>query len=431
MSETKKQYKNRTYIPKIILVGAGDRGMIYAKQSLDLPQRFQIVAVVEPMEERRKLAGKIFNIPEEFLFASAEEAVKLPKFADAIFNCTMDSLHANTSIPFLEKGYHMLLEKPIATNRAEADRILHCSQENQRIVMVCHVLRYAPFYKTIKQLILKGEIGEVIDIQMTERVSYFHESVSYVRGKYGDPSICGSGMLLSKCSHDLDIMAWLMENNKPKQVFSAGSLFQFKPDNAPQGAADRCLPGCPHQDTCMYSCKKLYVDYPQRWANRVWNDCGLSNGTEEEKIAMLADGNNQYGRCVYHTNMKVVDHQSVLVLFKNGATGTMSMTSGASLAERTIHIIGTKGEIDGVFGEEKITVSFIAPQAPEGREKKIIDVSELQKGDAHGNGDKLIIEDFLSLLSGEVPSVCCTSIEDSMTGHEIAYTAEEVVSDVV
>lgn len=414
-------------IPRIILVGAGDRGMIYAKQSLELPQRFQIAAVVEPMKVRRDLAGELFHIPEGLRFSSVQEAASRPKFADAIFNCTMDSLHGDTSIPFLEKGYPMLLEKPIATNRAEAQRIAHTARENGCTVMVCHVLRYAPFYKTIKELVLSGEIGQIMDIQMSERVSYFHESVSYVRGKYGDPAICGSGMLLSKCSHDLDIMAWLMAESKPERVFSAGSLFQFRPDHAPEGAAKRCLPECPHQDTCVYSCKKLYVEYPQRWANRVWNDCGLSNGTAEEKIASLTEETNQYGRCVYHTDMKVVDHQSVLVRFRSGAIGTMSMTGGASAPERTIHIIGTKGEVDGVFGEEKLTVSRIAPQAPGGRVQKILDVSEQQRGDAHGNGDKLIIEDFLSLLAGKRPSICCTSIEDSITGHEIAYAAEEAL----
>ena len=404
------------------------RGMIYAKQSLAKPRRFQIISVVEPMDERRNMAGEMFSIPEEYRFSTIEAVVAMPKFADAIFNCTMDSLHTDVSLPFMEKGYHMLLEKPIATNRMDAERILNCAQDNHRIVMVCHVLRYAPFYKEIKQLILEGEIGKIIDIQMSERVSYFHESVSYVRGKYGVPDICGSGMLLSKCSHDLDIMAWLMADNRPKQVFSAGSLFQFKPENAPDGAAKRCLPGCPYLDTCAYSCKRLYVDYPQRWANRVWNDCNLPNGTREEKILSLTEEKNQYGRCVYHTQMKVVDHQSVLVQFKNGATGTMSMTGGASAAERTIHVIGTLGEIDGKFEEEKITVSLIAPQTESGREIRIIDVSNLQKGDAHGNGDRRIVEDFLSLLNGEKPSICCTSIEDSMAGHEIAYKAEDIAN---
>lgn len=415
-------------VPRIILVGAGDRGMIYARQSLEKPRRFQIVGIVEPIERRRNFAGDLFDVSNEFRFSSVEEAASVPKFADAVFNCTMDKFHADTSLPLMEKGYHMLLEKPIAANRTDAERILRSAKKNQRIVMVCHVLRYAPFYKTIKQMVLDKEIGDIIDIQMAERVSYFHESVSYVRGKYGDPDICGSGMLLSKCSHDLDIMAWFMGGTKPDKVFSAGSLFQFKPENAPAGARERCLPDCPHLDSCVYSCKRLYVDYPQRWANRVWNDSNLTNGTREEKITSLSNPNNQYGRCVYQTQMKVVDHQSVLVLFQNGSTGTMSMTAGASAAERSIHITGTLGEIYGEFSKEQITVSLIAPQEKDGRITRMIDVSAAQKGDAHGNGDRLIVQDFLALLAGDAPSVCCTAIEDSMTGHEIVFAAEKSAS---
>lgn len=424
MIKTNDSPKSIPNNPRIILTGAGDRGMIYARQSLETPQRFQIVGIVEPVRERRDFAGELFQVPQSRRFSSVEEAAAVPKFADAVFNCTMDRLHAATSLPFLEKGYHMLLEKPIATNSVDSEQILRCARENRRIVMVCHVLRYAPFYQTIKQLILDKEIGDIIDIQMAERVSYFHESVSYVRGKYGDPEICGSGMLLSKCSHDLDIMAWLMNGIRPKQVFSTGSLFQFRPEHAPAGAKERCLPDCPHLDDCIYSCKRLYVDHPQRWANRVWNDCGLLGGTDAQKLASLADESNQYGRCVYHTGMKVVDHQSVLVQFENGSTGTLSMTAGAAAAERSIHIVGTLGEICGAFSGEQITVSRIAPQAKDGCTTRTIDVSALQKGDAHGNGDKRIIEDFLALLNGNPPSICCTSIEDSMMGHEIAYEAE-------
>lgn len=410
---------------KVILVGAGDRGMIYARQSLEKPERFQIVGVVEPLLSRRQAAGDLFGIPEERRFSSIEEAVAREKFADAIFNCTMDSMHTESSIQFMEKGYHMLLEKPIATNRADARAILDCARRTNRIVMICHVLRYAPFYREIKRRILAGELGTIINLQMAEQVSYFHQSVSYVRGKYADPEICGSGMLLSKCSHDLDIMAWLMSGNKPKQVFSAGTCLQFRPENAPRGARERCLPDCPHVDCCPYSCKTLYVEHPQRWANRVWNDYDLMDGTDEEKLRALAETDNRYGRCVYQAGGKIVDHQSVMVLFESGATATMSMTGGASAAERTIHIVGTKGEIVGTFESERFELRRIAPRADGGRVVETVDVSQAQQGDAHGMGDKLILNDFLALLKGETPSVSCTSLEDSLIGHEIAYAAEE------
>ena len=409
---------------RVILVGAGDRGMIYAKESLCPNADFQIVAVVEPMQSRRDAAGELFNIAPSRRYASVAQATREGKFADAAFICTMDKQHADTAIPFMELGYHILLEKPIAPGPEDTQRIIACAREHHSIVMVCHVLRYAPFYTEIKKRIAAGELGCILNIQMAEQVSYYHMSVSYVRGKYGDPGISGSGMLLSKCSHDLDLMVWFMNGEKPTQVYSVGSLQQFKPENAPAGAAERCLPGCAYRDTCPYSAKMLYVDHPQRWANRVWNDCGLRNADEPAKLRSLAEADNQYGRCVYRTNMKIVDHQSVLVAFESGATATLNMVGGASAAGRTLRIIGTRGELEGSFEQERFAVHHIAPEAAGGRVTEIVDVSAQQKRDAHGGGDARLLSDFWALLRGEEASICCTSLERSIIGHEIAYQAE-------
>ena len=410
---------------KVILVGAGDRGMIYGRQSLNDQARFQIAGVVEPDPLRREKAKTLFRLPDNRLYTSVDQLSREGKIADAAFNCTMDALHASTSIPLMQMGYHILLEKPIATTREDAHLIIDCARRTKRIVMVCHVLRYSPFYGSIKRCVASGEIGDVISIQMAENVSYFHESVSYVRGKYADPAVCGSGMLLSKCSHDLDIMAWLMEKDVPERVFSAGSLFQFRPENAPAGSGSRCLVDCACERGCDYSAKRLYVDHPQRWANRVWNDCALKDGTEEEKIASLRSENNPYGRCVYKTDLKIVDHQSVIVSFRSGAIGAFSMTGGAASPSRSIHIVGTRGEITGVFEENSLAVSRIRPEAPGGCETQYVRISNAMPGDAHGSGDVKILEDFFALLSHDEPSISCTSLEASVMGHDIVYSAEE------
>ena len=410
----------------IILVGAGDRGMIYANESLRRPDLFRVTAVVEPVRERRDRAGDRFRIPLDHRFASMEELLAANIPADAAFNCTMDQLHCATSIPLLRAGYHLLLEKPIAPDRIGTDRIRQCAKETGRIVMVCHILRYSSFYTEIRKTILSGVIGKIIHIQMAEQVSYYHESVSYVRGKYGDPEICGSGMLLSKCSHDLDIMAWLMEGNLPVRVYSDGSAFQYQRKNMPAGAAERCLPECPYEADCVYSAKRLYVEHPQRWANRVWNDSGLPNSaSDSEKIRSLNSPENPYGRCVYGTQPKIVDHQSVLVTFADGALGTFTMTAGAAIPSRTIHITGTKGELSGRFEENAFTISLIDPDQKEGFQSCRIDTSSEISGDAHGGGDQKILDDFFTMLAGHEPSICCTGIEQSVIGHEIVYRAEE------
>ena len=405
---------------KIIIVGMGDRSTIYSRESLVHPELFKIVGVVDINPARVKVAQEMFDIPKEHCFTSIDDLVAVPKFADGVINGTMDQLHVATSIPLLKAGYDILLEKPFALNQKEADLLLNCVHETGRKVMICHVLRYTPFYRKIKEVLASGEIGDVINIQMSEEVSYFHESVSYIRGKYGSSRLCGSGMLLSKCSHDLDIMAWLMGDNKPTCVSSIGTTTQFKPEMAPEGAGTRCLLDCPVERECQYSARRLYLENPQRWANNVW--FGLGSLSMEEKEHILSDLNNPFGRCVYRCQQDIVDHQSVLIGFKNGATGTFSMTGGGTASGRFIHITGTKGEIRGIFEDQMFSVYKIDPTAEGGRiERKEV----LEKTDAHGGGDQEVIKDFVALLAGEKVSPCCTSIDDSVTGHKIVYLAED------
>lgn len=410
---------------QIIIVGMGERAAIYAQEALTHPDLFQVVGVADISSERVRLARELFSIPKEHCFSSAEELAVHPKFADAVINGTMDRQHVSTSLPLLRRGYDILLEKPFAINQEEADELLRCVHETGRHVMVCHVLRYAPFYRKIKETIQDGGIGKIINIQMAEQVSYFHESVSYVRGKYASPALCGSGMLLSKCSHDLDVMAWLMSGTKPVSVSSVGSVFQFTPEMAPPAAGTHCFLDCPVERECVYSAKRLYVEHPQRWANNIWHECGCAGCSETDRVRILPEKDNPYSRCVYRCDLQIVDHQSVLVCFADGATGTFSMTGGAAASGRHIHITGTKGEITGTFEEQRFTISRIAPEADGGMISRVIDVSAEQQGSAHGGGDQAIVMDFAALLTGARVSSCCTTLDDSMTGHQLVFLAEE------
>ena len=330
---------------RIIIVGMGVRSMIYARESLEHPDLFQIVGVVDINPERVRTARETFGIPEEHCFSSVEELVSVPKFADGVINGTMDQQHVPTSLPLLRHGYDILLEKPFAVNVQEAELLLNCEHVTGRHIMVCHVLRYAPFYRRIKELLTAGEIGRVVDIRMAEQVSYFHESVSYVRGKYASPEICGSGMLLSKSCHDIDIMTWLMRGNHPRSVASIGNVFQFKPETAPEGAGNHCLIDCPIERTCPYSAKRLYIEHPQRWTGNIWHDIGYEKISEEEKIAVLSNPENPFSRCAYRCNLQIVDHQSLLVNFTDGATGTFSMNGGATAYHG--HQRGDSGNLRG------------------------------------------------------------------------------------
>lgn len=344
----------------------------------------------------------------------------------------MDEQHLETSVPLLNLGYDMLLEKPFAVNEKEMRELVECARKNNSKVMICHVLRYTPFYYSIKERIANGEIGDIINIQTCEHVSYHHLSTSFVRGKWANSNKSHTTMLLQKCCHDMDIMMWMMSDTKPTQISSFGGKFQFKPENAPKGAGTICMKDCPLVDSCVYSTKRLYIAHPDRWAFYVWDALeNIENPTIEDKINLMKS-DSPYARCIYKCDNNVVDHQSVLVNFANGATGTHNMVGGTSEPMRRIHIIGTKGEIYGNFEESKFYASTIdpSPDAHNG-ECRIEEVDLNVNGDmvgaygGHGGGDERLAEDFINFVRGEKPSLACTSIFDSVAGHLSVYLADE------
>ncbi|MBQ3604265.1 MAG: Gfo/Idh/MocA family oxidoreductase [Clostridia bacterium] len=408
-----------------IIVGGGHRAFTYAELALQSPEKLKIVGIADPNPFRCEKARKTFGFPKENCFSSAEELAAVPKFADAIINGTMDHQHFETAVPLLKCGYDMLLEKPFVVNMQELDELVDIVKEHGNRVMICHVLRYTPFYLAIKERILAGEIGDIISINMSEHVSYHHASTSYVRGKWGNSDICKTPMLLAKCCHDMDIMMWLMGDIKPKTVSSCGSIFQYKPEMAPEGAGTKCLVDCPHVNTCLYSAKRIYIDNPDRWEFYVWSALeDMENATIEDKINLLK-GDSPYGKCIYKSGNNVVDHQSVMVNFENGATGTHNMIGGASRPLRRIEIVGTKGEIFGEFEHNDIHVLKINPDPGKEFDEEIIDLSAFCEGGGHGGGDLGLAEDFVNFIRGEKPSVSCTTIFDSVTGHKSIFLAEE------
>lgn len=415
-----------------IIVGAGHRSFVYSELAKTNPEMLKIVGVADPNPIRRKKAMDYFGFKEDMCFENAEELAKKGKLADTVINGTMDEQHLETAVPLLNAGYDMLLEKPFAPNEEEMRQIVNCAKKNNSKVMICHVLRYTPFYYAIKERIVNGEIGDIINIQTTEHVSYHHLSTSYIRGKWANSDKCHTSMLLAKCCHDLDIIMWMMSETKPKQISSFGGKFQFKPENAPKEAGTICMKDCPLVDTCVYSTKRLYIDHPDRWAFYVWDALeGKKDVTIEDKIALMKS-DSPYARCIYKCDNNVVDHQSVLINFESGATGTHNMVGGSAEPRREIHIIGTKGEIFGNFEESKFTVLKIDPSPDAHNEECDVEEVDLRvTGDmvgaygGHGGGDERLAADFVKFIRGEKPSLACTSIFDSVAGHLSVYLADK------
>ena len=393
----------------LILIGAGQRGMIYSKYACLLGHK--VIAVAEPDDDRRKAACAAFGIPESNCYRTAEEVLRLPRMADAAIIATMDRDHFSQAIPALNLGYDLLLEKPISPVPAETLAIADTAVKLGRRVVICHVLRYSPFFRKLKEILDSGELGKIISIEHTENVGNYHIAHSFVRGNWRNEKL-SSPIILQKSCHDLDILLWLA-GQSVRRIWSAGSLSFFRPENAPEGSADRCL-HCPVADRCRFDARKAYLPTIGSWPTRVLTE----NQTEEGVLEALRTG--PYGRCVFRCDNDVCDHQTVSMVYEDGATAVFTLCGMTDRMHRTIHIMCEHGEIHGDDDPGEILVSRFR-SGPEGpTEQQRIEIGEVE-GD-HNGGDIGLMKAFLSVPAG---GVVVTDISRSVESHLLAFAAED------
>ena len=323
------------------LMGYGNRGMTYAAilKEMGVP----VLAVCDYSVEKTANAGALLELAADRLYNDAEAFFAAGKHADVLIISSPDRFHYAHAMRALSLGYDLLLEKPIAQSAEECREIADHAECLGRKVFVCHVLRYAPFFNAIKAQLETGRYGAVSTINITENVGYEHQAHTYVRGnmRRADAAV---PMIVSKCCHDLDLICWFMQD-RCTAVSSFGSLRYFRPENAPEGSAERCVE-CALERECPYSAVKHYVDKiiargKPNWACHVV----MPNATAETMYEELKT--SRYGKCAFKSDNDVVDHQVVNMQFAGGATAHLTMTAFSDKCYREIHLHGEQGEIFG------------------------------------------------------------------------------------
>ncbi len=405
-------------VTTVVIAGAGGRGRLtYAPYSKKFPEQMKLVAAADRIPARLEEMRREYGLAEEHCFSTVEEMFAQPKLADMAFICTQDAEHVRHACLALEKGYDLLLEKPVSADGGECRRLLQKAEELGRNVTVCHVLRYAPFYQKLKELLEEGTLGRVISIQASENVGYWHQAHSFVRGNWrrsGDTS----PMILAKCCHDMDLLVWLT-GSRCRRLSSVGSLSWFREENAPEGAPNHCMEGCPVKAECPFDAEKIYVTDPVTGYDT--NGAGwlqkavMEQPTREGLLDTLHT--SPYGRCVFRCDNDVVDHQSVTMEMENGVTVSFHMCGLNRDNHRTIHVMGTRGDITGNLEEETLVLHRFGGEA----ETFHMDVKETISG--HGGGDYRMLHDmFLARSRG---SGTLTSLRQSLESHYMALAAEQ------
>ena len=395
-------------VKNIVIFGYGARGYIYASFALSYPDKFKVVAIIENNPERLGAARSLF--PDTPLFNDYHDFLKQNIKADIVAVATQDDAHLEHAVAMMEAGYDLLLEKPISNKEEDCLKIYEVSKKTNRKVIVCHVLRYTPFYSKIKEIIDEGKLGDIITINASENVGYYHQAHSFVRGPWRN-SKESSPMILAKCCHDMDIIRYLI-GEKCLSINSYGTLSFFKKENAPKDSEFYCSK-CPHKD-CIYNAQKIYTSE----FGRGFSSYFTTKEKTDENILKDLEG-SQYDRCVFKCDNDVVDHQVTIMQFDKSITACHTMTAFSKDIYRDIKIHGTKAELVGSIESNHIEIRYFSGA----REEINIDLSNANIG-GHMGGDFYMMNELYNVLNGN-KGQGITYLDVSIDSHLMAFAAEK------
>ena len=404
---------------EILIIGAGSRGMYTFGELIKREDiNAKVVAVADPSCEKRKKMAEEHNIKETMCFNDGLEALLPDKFCDAVLIATPDRTHSELATKALEKGYSLLLEKPMASNPMDCVNILKAQKDSGNLLSVCHVLRYTPFFQEIKTILDSPKLGKVLSVDLLEEIGYWHFAHSYVRGNWRKKQTSGP-VILTKSCHDMDILTWLMESDV-SSIASSGSLKYFRKANAPKGSKPTCVDDCVVKTNCPYNAEKLYLN-PRDPSQVGWPQNVVSPVDKSIKARRKALENGPYGRCVFQCDNNVCDNQEAIIRFSNGVKARFTLVASGSTPTRKIRFYLEKGEIHGDLSEGSIRIVKYKGLKG-GDEIKRIEVSG--RG-GHGGGDEYLLKSFVKVLEKNDPKYNLTSARQSIQGHLMCFAAEE------
>ncbi|MCX5434545.1 Gfo/Idh/MocA family oxidoreductase (plasmid) [Streptomyces sp. NBC_00257] len=393
---------------RVALVGAGNRGLTYAAWIKAHPERARLVAVADPRPAARAVAGA------ELEFDDWRPLVKGDAIADAVIVATQDRNHVEPVLALARAGYAILAEKPLAPSEAETRTLIEGVEKTGVLFAVCHVLRYTPYTDLVKEVVDSGVLGELVSVEHLEPVGWWHYAHSYVRGPWRSEQ-ASSPMLLAKSCHDLDWISYVT-GERIEQVASFGGLKHFRPENAPAGAAERCL-DCAVEDGCPYSALKLYVP-TLREHGSVWPVTHVTDSTDEtELLTALREG--PYGLCAYRVDNDVVDHQVLAMQLSGGMTATFTMVAFTEQTDRQTRIFGSHGWLRG--DGKRVTVHDFRTDEVTVHE---VDTSGSNAAEGHGGGDMALVDAFVHAVATGDPAAVRSGTKATLGSHLAAFAAE-------
>lgn len=373
-----------------------------------------ITAFADPHPPAREAMAAIADNPAARAFSSAEDLFDERPAASVALIATQDAQHFSHTQAALLAGYDVLLEKPAACSAAEVETLTALATHLHRRLILCFVLRYTPFYLTINQFLKSGRLGSLVTISATEGVEPWHQAHSFVRGHWSR-SRESTPMIVAKCCHDTDYLAWFAKAPFTRLTSYAG-IHHFRPESAPPNATPRCADPCPHRNSCHFDTQR-YLGDQRRWLHMIHP---LADSTPDEELASWIH-HSPWGRCAYHCHQDTPDHQVLAIEFANGITATLTMT--AFDAGRRIRLHGTLGVLEGALGADG-NPPWLEFKPHFGLPKESLPIVDTANDEyrGHGGGDFGLISSLPELLQAPIENN-----HAYIEGHRIAFAAAQII----
>lgn len=372
------------------IIGGGERGMIYLRLSLSgIREGVHVKALADPdVDKMKSLAGTFYkeaNTEPPRFYGDYREMLDHEDI-NAVFISSSDTTHKEIFLDVVSRGKHILLEKPLATTIEDCFEIYKASVGYSKVIKLGFVLRYTGFYKKIKEIIEKGDLGKIISIEAREILGVPHAG-SYFRRWHRFKKNNG-GFVNAKCSHDIDLLNWMVDS-EPAYVSAFGSRIFF---NKKDGAAQECK-NCDLKHECKYLAVELPPDAPDYY----WH--------------------TQKDYCVFNSEKDIVDHEILTIEYANGVTAAFIANMFGDRDRRSMTINGSEAELKADLTEGTIQITNIYP--------KYTQTYKIEKGTGgHSGGDEGLFKCFIDAIQKDDVTDGANEVKRGLLSSLVAMSGE-------
>lgn len=364
-------------IVKIGLIGAGGRLQYVIKNLLKVGEnRIRVGAAHDPAPAAVAAVREQFD-KDVVVCASPEELVNRPDI-EWVFVGSLNTLHAEQVVLALEAGKNVFCEKPLATSFEDCLRVKKAVEQSGKTFAFGLVMRYAPLYQKIHELVSGGAIGKIISFEFNETLDFNHGG--YIFGNWRRSREVSGTHLLEKCCHDIDLANWIV-GSIPTAVASFGGKNFFVPEN-------EC-----HIERIGKNAEGLP-------AYQTWNDPNRVNPFSE--------------------GATIVDNQVVIIEYANGVRATFHTNCNCGLRERRFYLCGTEGTLRADLYEGGGEIKRIGFETP-------VETFECGLKSGHGGGDQVMADNLRDvILHGASPAA---GVEDGLHSCIAVFAMNEAMDE--